>query len=143
MDIDESLTPLVIGSFQLGSVSFPNGRTATDLFATGITKPGGPEQTSRLRLPPEVLAALVQDLSERATPDDPTRIQRLFHKASLMPAVIDRTNTPGFVLTLEQTNSDQGNARPVRMFLSQEQLTGLAELIREALEPSERPGVAH
>jgi hypothetical protein len=87
----------------------------------------------RLRLPPNMLHAVVQSLSEAAGERPPGEIQRLFEEASLTPVKVNRTGLSGFVLTMKQRNTSQGTELPVEMFVAEDQLAGLAELLNAAL----------
>jgi hypothetical protein len=129
----EDTPALVIASFRIATVNLPNGLQVKDLFVMGRTTQHGPEQTVRLRLPPNMLHAVVQSLSEAAGERPPGEIQRLFEEASLTPVKVNRTGLSGFVLTMKQRNTSQGTELPVEMFVAEDQLAGLAELLNAAL----------
>lgn len=129
----EDTPALVIESFRIASVSLSNGLQVKDLFVVGRTTQPGPEQTVRLRLPPNMLHQVVQSLSEAAGERPPGDIQRLFEEATLTPVHVNRTGASGFVLKMSQLNTSQGKELPVEMFVDQDQLAGLAELLNEAV----------
>lgn len=143
------LTPQVMSTFQTGAVALPDGLRATDLFATVHTRASGPGTTThRLRLPPNILAALVQTLSEALGETAPNQIQRLLDRASIARVETTKTGQIGFVLTLEQTNTSRTHERPVRLFVTPDQLVALAELLAAAAQqhglrtqPPEHPTV--
>lgn len=129
----DEMPAIVISQFQLGKVTLPNGNEAIDLFVSGQSRRDGPTQTIRLRLPPNVLHAVVQSLTEAAGAKPAGQVQRLFDQASLTPVQLDASGLLGYLLTMQQKNPSQGRELPVEMFVEGTQLAGLAELLNQAL----------
>lgn len=134
MNIDHRLPIELIANFRLGGIQLPNGSQALDLFATVQTRADDPGQTRRLRLTPQMHADLILALSEAQTEQlGPGVVQRLFDTAQLEPVQMTDTGQTGFLLTLAQTNQSGNHALPVRLFVGQGQLLGLADLLAEAV----------
>lgn len=101
-------------------MELPVAAPPTDLFVTGRATRDSPDQTIRLRLPPNILHGLVQTLSEADAVRPAGQVQRLFDQASLTPVLVNHSETEGFVLKLSQKNVSQGKELPVEMFGLQE-----------------------
>lgn len=134
------ISPLLMESFQLSGLELPSGKSVIDLFAAVKSSPADPGQTIRLRLPPQIQAALAYSLQENLPTDlKDNQIQRVLQGASIVHVVTAPSNEEGFLLTLQQTNNSQGQERPIQMFLSLPHLEGLLDVLQQALDRHRAP----